>query len=60
MGNDLPTQNGNGQWVLPIPATYLFDAEGRAVFAHVESDYRLRAEPQDVLDRLAQPALGPA
>jgi len=52
VGNDLPTLNGNGQWVLPIPATYLFDASGRVVFAHVESDYRRRAEPQDVLNRL--------
>ncbi len=54
VGNDLPTLNGNGQWVLPIPATYLIDAGGRVAFAHVESDYRQRAEPQDVLERLEQ------
>jgi peroxiredoxin len=52
VGNDLPTLNGNGQWVLPIPATYLIDAMGHVALAHVEADYRQRAEPQGVLDRL--------
>ena len=52
VGNDLPTLNGNGQWVLPIPATYLIDASGRVAMAHVEADYRQRAEPQQVLDAL--------
>jgi peroxiredoxin len=52
VGNDLPTLNGNGQWVLPIPATYLIDAMGHVALAHVEADYRQRAEPQGILDRL--------
>ena len=51
-GNDLPTLNGNGQWVLPVPATYLVDRSGVVAWAHVEADYRRRAEPQDVLDRI--------
>ena len=29
MGNDLPQVNGNGQWVLPVPATYLIGTDGR-------------------------------
>lgn len=52
VGNDLPTINGNGQWVLPIPATFVFDALGVLVYRNVESDYRLRAEPTDVLEML--------
>lgn len=52
VGNDLPTLNGNGQWVLPIPATYLIDASGRVAMAHVEADYRQRAEPQSVLQAI--------
>ncbi len=52
VGNDLPTLNGNGQWVLPIPATYLIDRNGVVACVHVEADYRQRAEPQDVLARL--------
>lgn len=49
VGNDLPVLNGNGRWVLPLPATYVIDRNGRVAFAHVEADYRERAEPIDVL-----------
>lgn len=56
VGNDLPVLNGNGRWVLPVPATYVIDRDGRIAYAHVEADYRERAEPADVLAALAQPA----
>jgi peroxiredoxin len=49
VGNDLPVINGNGQWALPIPATYVIDSQGRILFAHIEADYRERAEPADVI-----------
>ncbi len=52
-GPDLPTLNGNGRWELPVPATYLIGADGKVRFAHVEVDYRQRAEPAEVL-RLLQ------
>lgn len=52
VGNDLPTLNGNSQWVLPIPATFVFDAAGNLMFRHVESDYRQRAEPAKVIELL--------
>lgn len=49
VGNDLPVINGNGQWALPIPATYVVGRDGRIAFAHVEADYRDRAEPDEVM-----------
>jgi peroxiredoxin len=49
VGNNLPELNGNGQWVLPMPATFVIDKSGVIQFAHVEADYRERAEPGDVL-----------
>jgi peroxiredoxin len=49
VGNELPVVNGNGQWALPLPATYVIGRDGRIAFAHVEADYRERAEPDDVL-----------
>jgi peroxiredoxin len=51
-GNDLPTLNGNGRWVLPIPATFVFDAAGKVIYRHVESDYRQRAEPLEIIKLL--------
>lgn len=53
VGNDLPVLNGNGRWVLPVPATYVIDRAGRIAFAHVEADYRERAEPRDVIAAVA-------
>jgi peroxiredoxin len=50
LGADLPTVNANGRWELPIPATFVIDRDGRVAFAHVEADYRQRAEPSDVLE----------
>ena len=52
-GNDLPVLNGNGRWVLPVPATYVVDRHGSIAFAHIEADYRERAEPRDVLAAIA-------
>ncbi|MFO1271156.1 MAG: peroxiredoxin-like family protein [Rubrivivax sp.] len=54
VGHDLPVLNGNGRWVLPVPATYVIDRSGRVAFAHVEADYRERAEPRDVLAAVAE------
>jgi peroxiredoxin len=52
LGNDLPVLNGNGRWALPMTATYLIDTRGQIVYAHVDADYRERAEPAAVLSRL--------
>ena len=49
VGNELPVINGNGQWTLPLPATYVIDSHGHIVFSHVEADYRQRAEPAAVM-----------
>lgn len=54
VGNDLPVLNGNGRWVLPLPATYVVGHDGKVLYAHVEADYRMRAEPSDVLGVLAR------
>jgi len=48
----LPVLNGNGRWALPLPATYVVGRDGVIQFAHIESDYRMRAEPTDVLHAL--------
>jgi peroxiredoxin len=52
VGNDLPTINGNGKWVLPMPATFVIDRNGHIAYAHVEADYRQRAEPAHVVERV--------
>lgn len=52
IGNDLAIINGNGDYRLPIPATYVIARNGRIAFAHVDPDYRRRADPDQVLRAL--------
>lgn len=51
-GHDLPARNGDGEWALPMPATYVVGRDGRIAFAFVDPDYRSRAEPSAVVGAL--------
>ncbi|MBH0008085.1 peroxiredoxin-like family protein [Salinibacterium sp. SWN1162] len=48
-GFDLVKSNGAAGWQLPLPATYVIAPDRRIRFAFVNADYKLRAEPSDVL-----------
>ena len=51
--NDLALRNGEDSYELPVPATYVLDAEGVVRFAHVDVDYMTgRAEPEAVISAL--------
>ncbi len=52
LGNDLPTLNGDDSFTLPLPATYVIGTDGIIMYAYVNADYRLRADPDDVLAAL--------
>ena len=51
-GYDLPTINGQGDWVLPITATYVIAPDHTVTWARVDEDHMVRAEVDDVLDAL--------
>jgi peroxiredoxin len=57
-GYDLAGNNAQdpAEISLPVPATYVVDRSGVIRFAAVSADYRVRAEPSDVLAAIA--ALG--
>ena len=46
---DLAEYNGEGRYVLPVPATYVIDTDGVVRFAHADTDYRQRVEPVRIL-----------
>lgn len=52
LGHPLPTRNGSDDWTLPIPATYVIDRDGSIRFAHVDTDYRNRLEPAQIVRAL--------
>jgi len=52
LGNDLPKLNGDDTFRLPMAATYVIGADGRITYAYVEADYRVRADPEEVIAAL--------
>lgn len=52
IGNDLARRNGDESWRLPIPATFVIDADGAVVWAHVDADYTTRADPREAVSAL--------
>jgi peroxiredoxin len=48
-GNDVAAFNGSDVPEVPLPATYVIDAEGVVRFAFVSADYTRRADPDDVV-----------
>lgn len=54
LGNDLARVNSVGEWVLPVPATYVIGQDGRIIGHHVEIDYRQRMEPIKALDMITK------
>ena len=49
IGNDLAKRNADGEWHLPLPATYVIAPDKRVTFAFVDADYRNRLEPTDIV-----------
>lgn len=52
-GLDLAQTYGSASGFLPVPATFVIDAGGIVRFAHVDPDFRVRAEPEDVIAAVA-------
>ncbi|MEO1653823.1 MAG: peroxiredoxin-like family protein [Bacteroidota bacterium] len=53
-GFDLGLLNANGEWNLPVPATYIIDQQGIIRYRHYDHDYMERMEPQAILDALRE------
>ncbi len=51
-GLDLEKNQGNPDWKLPVPATYVVGSDGKIKFAFLDVDYTRRADPADILKAL--------
>lgn len=49
---NIPFVNGEESWKLPLPATYLIGQDGTVIFARAYADFRVRPEPEEVLQPL--------
>lgn len=52
LGIDLKASQGNDQWQLPVPATFVVDKDRKVIFAYVDVDYTKRAETRDLIDAI--------
>ncbi|QZY56189.1 peroxiredoxin-like family protein [Crassaminicella profunda] len=52
LGVDLVTTQGNENYELPVPATYVVDTNGTIILSYVNTDYTTRLEPKEVLEVL--------
>jgi len=50
----LHARNGDDSDELPLSATYIIAPDGTVTYAYLEADYRKRAEPDDLLKKLAE------
>ena len=57
LGIDLGKRHGSSMWMLPIPATYVIDRDGRIRHAFVEPDFTIRQEPTEILAAVRRLAL---
>ncbi|MEO1374981.1 MAG: peroxiredoxin-like family protein [Cyanobacteria bacterium J06635_10] len=46
---NLPQANGTDDWMLPIPATFVIDQNGRIALAYINVDYTKRLEPETAI-----------
>jgi len=49
---DIPGHNNDRSFELPIPATYILDADGNVRYAHADMDYTKRLEPDIIIEQL--------
>jgi peroxiredoxin len=53
-GIDLEQFQGNGGWLLPIPATFVVGRDGRVKARFVDPDFRRRMQTEDILTAVAE------
>ena len=51
-GIDLEKSNGNSDGILPVPATFIINQDGRIDYIHFETDYKTRLPVSEILKRL--------
>lgn len=49
---NIPFINGDSEWRLPLPATYIVRADGTIAYAQAHADFRVRPDPEEVLATL--------
>lgn len=49
---DISKVNSSGDWLLPIPATFVIDKDMKVIASYVSEDYTQRVETSDIIQSL--------
>jgi peroxiredoxin len=49
---DIPANNDEESYEIPMPATYLINKNNEIIFSFIDEDYTKRCEPQDIIDTI--------
>ena len=49
-GINLPANNKEDSYEIPMPATYVINKNKEIIFSFIDEDYTKRCEPQDIID----------
>lgn len=49
---DIPANNDDDSYELPMPATYVINKNKEIIFSFINEDYTKRCEPQDIIDAI--------
>lgn len=49
---DIPANNDEESYEIPMPATYLINKNKEIIFSFIDEDYTKRCEPQDIIDTI--------
>ncbi len=52
MGINIPKHNGDDQFRIPIPATYIISPEGEIIYHFIDINHTQRPEPTDIVEIL--------
>ena len=53
-GIDIPANNDEDSYEIPMPATYVINKNNEIIFSFIDEDYTKRCEPQDIIDLIKQ------
>lgn len=53
LGVPLTERNGTSNWTLPVPGVFIIGRDGKIAKTFVNPNYRIRAEPEEILEALA-------
>lgn len=51
-GSNIPEENGDTSYELPLVSKFVVDDKGKIIFSHIEADFTKRPEPEEILQKI--------